>query len=48
MENWGLLTYRTTAILFDEQRSAAKYKVKVAYIIAHGRLVSQQVRRVLI
>ncbi|KAI4203910.1 MAG: hypothetical protein LQ350_001532 [Teloschistes chrysophthalmus] len=35
MENWGLITYRTTAILFDEQRSAAKYKNRVAYVVAH-------------
>ncbi|KAL8717972.1 MAG: hypothetical protein Q9225_004846 [Loekoesia sp. 1 TL-2023] len=35
MENWGLITYRTTAILFDEQHSAAKYKNRVAYIVAH-------------
>ncbi|KAL8690303.1 MAG: hypothetical protein Q9218_004223 [Villophora microphyllina] len=39
MENWGLITYRTTAILFDEQRSAAKYKNRVAYVVAHGRIV---------
>ncbi|KAL8944929.1 MAG: hypothetical protein Q9216_000090 [Gyalolechia sp. 2 TL-2023] len=35
MENWGLITYRTTAILFDEQNSAAKYKNRVAYVVAH-------------
>ncbi|KAL8992094.1 MAG: hypothetical protein Q9169_007379 [Polycauliona sp. 2 TL-2023] len=35
MENWGLVTYRTTAILFDEQHSAAKYKNRVAYVVAH-------------
>ncbi|KAL8682743.1 MAG: hypothetical protein Q9186_001254 [Xanthomendoza sp. 1 TL-2023] len=35
MENWGLVTYRTTAILFDEQHSAAKYKCRVAYVVAH-------------
>lgn len=36
MENWGLVTYRTTAILFDEQHSAARYKNRVAYVVAHG------------
>ena len=36
MENWGLVTYRTTAILFDEKQSDAKYKNKVAYVVAHG------------
>ncbi|KAL8789622.1 MAG: hypothetical protein Q9213_001058 [Squamulea squamosa] len=35
MENWGLVTYRTTAILFDEKHSAAKYKNRVAYVVAH-------------
>ncbi|KAL8856418.1 MAG: hypothetical protein Q9178_006988 [Gyalolechia marmorata] len=35
MENWGLICYRTTAILFDEQHSAAKYKNRVAYVVAH-------------
>ncbi|KAL9596173.1 MAG: hypothetical protein Q9179_004710 [Wetmoreana sp. 5 TL-2023] len=35
MENWGLITYRTTAILFDEKHSAAKYKSRVAYVVAH-------------
>ena len=37
MENWGLVTYRTTAVLFDEKHSDAKYKVRVAYVVAHGR-----------
>ena len=35
MENWGLVTYRTTAVLFDEKHSDAKYKVRVAYVVAH-------------
>ena len=35
MENWGLITYRTTAILFDEKESDAKYKNRVAYVVAH-------------
>lgn len=37
MENWGLITYRTTAVLFDEQTSDAKYKNRVAYVVAHGK-----------
>lgn len=37
MENWGLITYRTTAILFDEATSDAKYKNRVAYVVAHGK-----------
>jgi aminopeptidase N len=35
MENWGLITYRTTAVLFDEKTSAAKYKNRVAYVVSH-------------
>lgn len=38
MENWGLITYRTTAVLFDEETSDAKYKNRVAYVVAHGKL----------
>ncbi|KAL8735688.1 MAG: hypothetical protein Q9181_002751 [Wetmoreana brouardii] len=41
MENWGLITYRTTAILFNEKHSAAKYKRIVAYVVAHGMRVSK-------
>jgi aminopeptidase N len=35
MENWGLVTYRTTAILFDETTSDPRYKNRVAYVVAH-------------
>ncbi|KAI9807547.1 MAG: hypothetical protein M1825_005487 [Sarcosagium campestre] len=35
MENWGLITYRTTAVLFDEANSDAKYRNRVAYVVAH-------------
>ncbi|KAI9815664.1 MAG: hypothetical protein M1827_002060 [Pycnora praestabilis] len=35
MENWGLVTYRTTAVLFDESQSDQKYKTLVAYVVAH-------------
>ena len=35
MENWGMVTYRTTAVLFDEKQSDAKYKARVAYVVAH-------------
>ena len=49
MENWGLITYRTTAILFDEEKSDAKYKNRVSYVVAHelahqwfGNLVTMQ------
>ena len=35
MENWGLVTYRTTAVLFDEEKSDARFKERVAYVVAH-------------
>lgn len=35
MENWGLVTYRTTAVLFDEATSDARFKERVAYVVAH-------------
>ena len=37
MENWGLITYRTTTLLFDEETSDAKRKNRVAYVVAHGK-----------
>lgn len=35
MENWGLVTYRTTAVLFDEYTSDQKYRNRVCYVVAH-------------
>ncbi|KAF2232098.1 hypothetical protein EV356DRAFT_505714 [Viridothelium virens] len=35
MENWGLITYRTTAVLFDEVTSDQKFRRRVAYVVAH-------------
>lgn len=35
MENWGLIVYRTTAILFDEEKSDPKYKNTITYVVAH-------------
>ncbi|PCH04577.1 protein of unknown function DUF3358 [Penicillium occitanis (nom. inval.)] len=35
MENWGLVTYRTTAVLFDEGKSDSRYKNRIAYVVAH-------------
>ncbi|CCU82439.1 alanine/arginine aminopeptidase/aminopeptidase [Blumeria hordei DH14] len=35
MENWGLITYRTTALLFDDQVSDVRYKKRIAYVVAH-------------
>lgn len=35
MENWGLITYRTTSVLFDEEKSDPAYKARIAYVVAH-------------
>ncbi|WOL09046.1 hypothetical protein Cni_G17799 [Canna indica] len=35
MENYGLVTYRETALLFDDYHSAASNKQRVAVVVAH-------------
>jgi aminopeptidase 2 len=35
MENWGLVTYRETALLYDPVKSSAKAKERVAYVVGH-------------
>lgn len=35
MENWGLITYRETALLYDSEVSSNGNKERVATIIAH-------------
>jgi hypothetical protein len=35
MENFGLVTYRTVALLFDEKTSSARAKQQIAYIVGH-------------
>lgn len=35
MENWGLVTYRQSALLFDEKTSDPKYRREVVYVVAH-------------
>uniref|UniRef100_A0A3P8SHS1 Aminopeptidase n=1 Tax=Amphiprion percula TaxID=161767 RepID=A0A3P8SHS1_AMPPE len=35
MENWGLITYRETNLLYDENQSSSKNKQRVASVIAH-------------
>ncbi|MCJ1307303.1 hypothetical protein MMC25_000949 [Agyrium rufum] len=35
MENWGLVTYRATAVLFDEKESNEIRKRRIAYVVAH-------------
>ena len=36
MENWGLITYRETALLIDEATSGVSSKQRVAYVVTHG------------
>ena len=35
MENWGLITYRETALLYDRAVSAASNKQRVAVVVSH-------------
>ena len=35
MENWGLVTYRSIYLLFDEESSSLKTKQNVAYVVGH-------------
>ncbi|XP_033100895.1 aminopeptidase N-like isoform X2 [Anneissia japonica] len=35
MENWGLITYRETALLFDENENSASNQQRVAVVISH-------------
>ncbi|KAM7415828.1 hypothetical protein PAMA_018063 [Pampus argenteus] len=35
MENWGLTTYRETALLFDPEKSSASDKLSLTKVIAH-------------
>ncbi|KAG7909741.1 hypothetical protein KL906_001646 [Ogataea polymorpha] len=35
MENWGLVLFRATALLFDPEKSDLAYKSKVAYVVSH-------------
>lgn len=35
MENWGLITYRETNLLYDENQSSSYNKQRVASVIAH-------------
>lgn len=35
MENWGLITYRMTAVLYDPVHSSTRDKEWVANVVAH-------------
>lgn len=35
MENWGLVTYRETALMIDEEKASPQSKQRVAIVVAH-------------
>jgi len=35
MENWGLITYRESILLYDEETSSAKAKQRTATVVSH-------------
>jgi len=35
MENWGLITYRETALLYDKDVSAAENQQRVSVVVSH-------------
>eukprot|EP00040_Diaphanoeca_grandis_P006210 m.36408 g.36408 ORF g.36408 m.36408 type:complete len:859 (-) comp17353_c0_seq2:231-2807(-) len=35
MENWGLVTYRSTALLYNPERTSLKGKMRVGYVVCH-------------
>lgn len=35
MENWGLVMFRSTALLYHPEKSSAIYKQKVSYVVSH-------------
>ncbi|GMM44733.1 hypothetical protein DAPK24_013080 [Pichia kluyveri] len=35
MENWGLVMFRSTALLYDPEKSSSLYKQKVSYVVSH-------------
>ena len=45
MENWGLITYRETAMLFKEGQSSEDNKQRVTAIISHelAHMVSRRI-----
>lgn len=36
MENWGLCTFQTTALLYDKETSNLDNQERASYVIAHG------------
>jgi len=45
MENWGLVTFRTVALLFDETKSSAASKERVCTTVSHE--LAHQVKKIL-
>lgn len=35
MENWGLVTFRETALLFNDNENSASNKQRVATVVSH-------------
>lgn len=35
MENWGLVMFRSTALLYHPEKSSSLYKQKVSYVVSH-------------
>lgn len=35
MENWGLVTYRETALMIDDKKASTQSKQRVAIVVAH-------------
>ena len=44
MENWGLITYRSVCILFDEEKSTLRTKERVGIVVAHELAHQERVR----
>lgn len=45
MENWGLTTYRESALLFDAEKSSASDKLDITLIVSHE--LAHQVHKIL-
>ena len=43
MENWGLIIYRETALLYDPGEFSANNKQRVAFVVSHE--LAHQVRK---
>lgn len=44
MENWGLITYRESALLFDAEKSSASNKLGITLTVSHE--LAHQVRKI--